>query len=484
MNVAGGAGSDRRAPWACTRLLGVTVVLAVVAPSAAVAGEDTPRRPEPPKEWEEELAPFADTVEDLRGLRFEHPVEVSFLDDAAFERERGLDTDLTKREREELEYTAGTLRALGLFDGDADDLLEQVLEIDAGGTAAFYNTRAERIVIRGGDIGVENQATVVHELVHALQDQHFDLDALSDDAEDSGGENALAALVEGDAERIQADYVAGLGRDERAAVIAAHDEAAREAEAGLPAGVPEILPVLFSLPYELGPFFVASLHADGGDDAVDEAFREPPVTDEHILDPSTYIDGDEAVTVERVELESGEEKVGPRERFGAVTWYFVLAARIDPVVALEAAEGWGGDELVHFERAGTPCARLAYRGETKQDTREMASALDQWAATLPTGVAQVERGRQLTLTACDPGAGAAPEVGAVFDAAALLGNRALIGSLLHQEAGPFDSETVECAALELARDPAYVDWLGRETTEEENAPFFEQTGEALADCLA
>lgn len=48
------------------------------------------------------------------------------------------------------------------------------------------------------------EATVVHELVHALQDQHFDLGAQFDelDAEDEAAV-ALRAIVEGDAARIE-----------------------------------------------------------------------------------------------------------------------------------------------------------------------------------------------------------------------------------------------------------------------------------------
>ena len=69
--------------------------------------------------------------------------------------------------------------------------------------------------MRGTTLDVEHRVTVAHELTHVLQDQHFDLH----EAAEAGAttripatRGALKALVEGDAVRIQEDYLAAAVR--------------------------------------------------------------------------------------------------------------------------------------------------------------------------------------------------------------------------------------------------------------------------------
>ncbi|MEZ4569355.1 MAG: hypothetical protein R2849_03335 [Thermomicrobiales bacterium] len=50
---------------------------------------------------------------------------------------------------------------------------------------------------------------MAHEIVHALQDQHFDLIAIDDFAVDSDHEAAITALIEGDATLGMTDYMLG-----------------------------------------------------------------------------------------------------------------------------------------------------------------------------------------------------------------------------------------------------------------------------------
>ena len=101
----------------------------------------------------------------------------------------------------------------------------------------------------------------------------------------------------------------------------------------------------------------------------------------------------------------------------------MLASRLDPMVALSAAQGWGGDQYVGFTKRGSggkECVRAAFTGDTAADTVEIAEALAQWATTLPDGAASTARsGRRVTLTACDTVGTTAPSE-ATLDAAVTL----------------------------------------------------------------
>ena len=89
-------------------------------------------------------------------------------------------------------------------------------------------------------------------------------------------------------------------------------------------------------------------------------------------------------------------------------WYLVLAERIDPHVAMRAALGWGADSYTDMRENKRTCVGVHYRGETRRDNAEMLTALHQWIAALPKGMATVKENADdtLTLHSCDPGADA------------------------------------------------------------------------------
>ena len=262
---------------------------------------------------------------------------------------------------------------------------------------------------------------MVHELTHVLQDQIFDLDQLTEADATSGELAAFRALVEGDAGRIEDSYEATLSDEEQAAIDAAeaNDTAAVEGEE-----IPEALEAIFGLPYALGGGFVLALEAES-DDAVDAAFRSPPTTEEHLLDPESYFDDDEAIGVDAPDV--GDAEVLDAGDFGAASLYLVLASRIDLAQALRASIGWGGDAYVNYLQDDRTCVDLNVTGDEPSDVDELDAALVAWVAAGPSGTASLVReGDLVRLHACDPGVDAAGGTGSAFDALALAVTRTAI----------------------------------------------------------
>lgn len=378
-------------------LLGAGVVAAIV-----VVGDE----PGTPERWDPRIDELARFVELARDLDFEHPVAARFLTEEEFREEVAADEGgLTDEEREELETYQGVFRALGLVEGDFD-ILEATNTLLGEGTLAFYDPEADEMVIRGTDTTVGVRVTIVHELTHALQDQHFDLTRLDDEDLTSGEVAAFEALVEGDAVRIENEYINTLDDEELSAY---DDESTSEfdmTEEAI-ADVPPILQAVFAAPYALGEGLLAVLDGEGGSDEIDDAFRNPPRSEEHLMDPWTFLDGDVPEEVPTPELDDGEEEIDTSD-FGALSWFLVLAERIDPRVALVAVNGWGGDAMVAYEDDGRACVRIAFRGDDARDTDEMERAIEAWIAEIPPGVADARRsGAIVTLQSCDPGADAA-----------------------------------------------------------------------------
>jgi hypothetical protein len=382
----------------------LTAIALIAAASFVFLGRDS--GPGHPDEWDPRVAGLAAWVADERGLAFDRPVYVDFLTPAEYREEAtgGEQTDEpTEAEAKEMQDAVAGLRALGLVEGDVD-LEEASDELSDSGTLAFYNHEEERIVVRGTELTPALRVTLVHELTHALQDQHFDLERL-DQLEGDRGAN-LRAVAEGDAGRIEDAYVDQLDEDDQRAYEAASEDDEEAAER-LEESVPDILVAFFSAPYIFGDGFVSLLDEAEGDGAVDEVLRRPPATDEPLFDPLTHFEDQAVHDVAVPATGDGAEELDTGD-FGSVAWYLMLSNRIDPHAALRAVDGWGGDEYVSYERGGEVCTAIRFQGDTAEDTEQMGDAVELWVATMPAGVASWEREDETVLVrSCDPGEDAA-----------------------------------------------------------------------------
>ena len=161
-------------------------------------------------------------------------------------------------------------------------------------------------------------------------------------------------------------------------------------------------------PYDFGDQFVSILQNDGGQSRVDAAFRSPPVAQEQVIDPITFLENDRPGAISMPVLPRGAKKLDSGKEFGALMWYLVLSERIDAHVALKAALGWGADAYAVATESGRTCVDVHYRGETRRDNSEMMTALRKWIAALPKGMATVKANSDdtLSLHSCDPGVAA------------------------------------------------------------------------------
>ena len=102
-------------------------------------------------------------------------------------------------------------KILGLIHEEAD-LHQLFLDLYTEQVAGFYDSEAEELYLISGsqDDGLSalEEITLAHEYVHALQQQHFDIDSMLEAVEDNSDEStALRALVEGDASVAQFRYM-------------------------------------------------------------------------------------------------------------------------------------------------------------------------------------------------------------------------------------------------------------------------------------
>jgi hypothetical protein len=117
-------------------------------------------------------------------------VRITQMTREEFEAEQAADAQ--EEDPEDLAKMADTYGRLGFFPLDTD--LRAVLARSSDWVGGSYDTKTSTITI----VGNEADSVIVHEFVHAIQDQHFGIDAYQS-ASTSDGYLAESAVVEGDA---------------------------------------------------------------------------------------------------------------------------------------------------------------------------------------------------------------------------------------------------------------------------------------------
>ncbi len=373
-----------------------------------------------PKAWDPRVAPIAAAVSRLRGLAFVHPVAIEYLAPKDFQKQLGTGSDLSATDRAEVTREAAVFRALGLLGGKVD-LLKAESTSQASGTLAFYDPAREEIIVRGATLDVAHRVTVAHELTHVLQDQHFNLPKLQKAAASSktGDSGALKGLVEGDAVRIQNDYVKQLSAADNKEYQREDDaESARIGKET--ASVPDIVDLLSAAPYEFGPATIQVLFGAGGNSAVNDALTGPTLSTEVFTEPG---DVTPPVFVADPLPSPDGVKVGAAESFGPFELFLTLAMRIDPGEALATADLVAGGRALTFRSQGETCYRVVLAPTNEPSRTPLLRAVSAWAkGRARTAVDSV--GDRVGFTACDPGQSApAPKSQRFHDATQILSFR-------------------------------------------------------------
>jgi hypothetical protein len=414
-----------------------------------------------PKEWDARVASIAHRDEQIRGLKYKHPVPVRFLPDATFKKLVADSDSSDTAGRAEIDREAATFRALGFIGGKVD-LFKVTKQADEAGVLAFYDFNKKEIVVRGSALDISRRATLAHELTHVLQDQYFDLRKIQaraqrDDERRGGSAGAVLALIEGDANRVRETYLKGLTAAQRAAFDRQQRREGNDFGKATP-DVPAIVQFFFSAPYELGPLTIRMLLADGGNAAVNAALTGPTPTSADFVQAGLIAP---PPVLPAPTLAANEQPAGRPESFGAFELYVTLASRDDAVQALTAADAVIGGRAQGLRRDGKYCYRATVTTRDPAAAKFVVGSLQRWAASATGGVVS-RAGSSVTFTACDPGVKA---VGAakqrLEDAELLLAGRSSIAvGLAEQGAAP---GVARCVARLFALSPGALSLLKQES---------------------
>jgi len=259
----------------------------------ALAGEaDTPGGPalEEQARVQKMVDDLRPVVAEMRGLAWKKPVPAKVISRKALR--AFLQTEIDKEVTpEEWIRDNRITKRLGILKPD-EDLRSLILLMYESGVAGFYDPDTEKLYIVAGFEGKGQIPTMVHELIHALEDQHLDLEKLEEPYRENDPDRqfAIRCLFEGSAE-----YGRRRFQELRPDVARAYykqvssQEEMQQGQRRMMQAVPTHMILATLLHYRVGPNFVA--HALGDDYAggMQRLMADPPVSQEQVLHPYKWL---------------------------------------------------------------------------------------------------------------------------------------------------------------------------------------------------
>lgn len=365
--------------------------------STAVATETHAPTPAPPKHADDRQALVDATlahVAAIRQLPSTGPVRSEVIGRAE------LLERMKKELAEDLEppLLAGStelLFALGAA-GPGLDYLGSMLELLGTQLAGFYDPRLKEMVLLDDLGGEAEQATLWHELVHGLQDQHYDLRRLMKwEAGRGDALSAVQSLAEGDAMSGMIDVsLASAGRTalELPDGMLAGSLSLLEAMPEI-ASVPRLMKRSIVAPYADGLTFVHALRRAGGWSAVDAAWRATPTTTEQVLHPEKYRAHEAGdVLAAPPAPPSGPSDSIYRDVLGEQALRLAMEEWVPNTSAAKSATGWGGDVVTVFSTGDRRAIAIHVRYDDEASAKRGFEAFargalqvesENWSSTKP-----------------------------------------------------------------------------------------------------
>jgi len=305
--------------------------------------------------------PYADKVatdvpeiEHAMGVKFKTPpkLEIRSRDQV---RDFLLDELRTPASQKQLANAEATYKLLGLIP-DTMHLADLYVKVLTEQIIGYYDPKTKVLYVVQGAPEEYVGITIMHELVHALQDQYVSLDSLEHITGDDDREAAAQAVVEGEATYEQIYIMAGGGGNIAAQLPggwASMRETIREAQATQPvfSSAPMVIQESLLFPYINGSDFVRRYKAHYHNRLPLDSL---PISTTQVMHDSAYFVKREVPAAITLPSVPGTLDVNDFGEFG--TRLFIYQHTHDQDESIRSSHGWDGDRYVLFKTPGGSAA--------------------------------------------------------------------------------------------------------------------------------
>ncbi len=293
-------------------------------------------------------------IEKVGRLKFKGSVEFRHLSSSSFREylqdyfEQTYPSGTSEKETRFL-YLMGFLKS----ERSVNKLRRRVIENNAGG---LYDEKSGKLMIISDHMKSDPvyQLIHVHELRHALQDQHYNISHLLGNRSDFDDRKlAVTAALEGDAMLLMTQYaekftpfpvspelsLSGYNSD---ALLSFSPIKFSHNLNDLPA----IIKYHLTMPYINGLKFVFTVFKKGKWKSVNNILKDPPVSSEQILHPEKYLKRELPADSEPVHKPEGYELY----HSGTIGEYLLNILLMEKNNYKDVASGWGGDTFKLYKK--------------------------------------------------------------------------------------------------------------------------------------
>jgi hypothetical protein len=297
------------------------------------------------------LEPAMKAVESIRGRKFVTEVKNITIDRSKLAPH--LKEQMERSTPYPMDDWATILRALQLVDLEPEKILPNLITLYESQVLAFYDPHSHTYYsikqlpnlpeLEGIDPKLMEETVMIHELVHALQDQHFALAAREKALlRDTDANLAYHAVLEGEATLVMIAHMlkkSNVDFDEivRDDAMLGMMTAAVQSGQLTAGGAPPYFAEMLKFPYLEGLKFAIAAYRRGGWRELDKLHENPPRTSREILHPDEYFSGTFKPRVFKHDL---PKDAIATEHLGEFHWRFLVG---------EAnAAGWVDDRVTVY----------------------------------------------------------------------------------------------------------------------------------------
>jgi hypothetical protein len=358
--------------------------------------ETVPSTTQSSTKYDDQMDQIQEEVMSYRGLKQSKPLTRALLTTDQL-KDKVINDFFKDYTDEDVKDDVQELSTLGLLPAGFD-LKDFYIKLYSEQIAGYYDneTKDMYVVSDEGFNGTERM-TYSHEFTHVLQDQNYDIrDGLKDNEDYCKDHTeycaAVTALIEGDATLSEQYWLYKYGTDKDKKQI---QDFQNSYTSPVYDSAPAYMKQDFLFPYQYGLEFVSDLYMKNKWTAVDNAYKDPPVSTEQIMHPDKY-PSDVPVKVSLPDFSGvlGKEwRLADDNEMGEWYSYLILAYgrdskfQLDTDTAKTATDGWGGDHYAFYVNDTTGKSILVWEStwDTENDAQEYWDAVktyatDRWGA--------------------------------------------------------------------------------------------------------
>jgi hypothetical protein len=349
------------------RLTALLMILALVLGPVGAAPQDGEISPSREQELFSRIDQMLASLGEIMGLKVLRPIERSLLtrDEINQLVEKRIHEEI---KQEDVRLDELFLKKFGLVDKDFD-LVQQLTDVLTEQATALYDFKTRTMYLATCTPEDMQEFALVHELAHALADQHFNLGKFVKQAKGADEDLGRSAVLEGQASWAMTEYVlrpAGrsLIDNPMAATAAAAASRIEAREYPVYSNAPLYMKESLLFPYTDGLLFQQAVVKKYGIEGFTRVFEKPPISSQQILHPEAYFEGRRPTTppLPKPGRVRGFKKAAEGQT-GELDHRILLKQYFDEDRADALAPAWRGGRYELLENKARDHAVLLYASE-------------------------------------------------------------------------------------------------------------------------